>query len=98
MHHTIPFVSSCAQFNLQEMALILWAFAKVQQGDNVLFGMVAKELMRQTKTRVMGVVGGGGGLLGGMGEESMEGGRGVHIATNYKLVFTLVKISPTLLD
>jgi hypothetical protein len=40
-----------------------------------LFCKVARE-MKQTNTRVMGIFGGGGGLLWGMGEDPMEGGRG----------------------
>ncbi len=63
----------------QEMALILWAFAKVQWGDNGLFGMVARELMWQTNTGVVGVVGGGGELLGGIGKDPMESCGGVLI-------------------
>ncbi len=60
---------------------ILWAFAKVQWGDEGLFGMVAWEWMRQTNARAMGIIGGGGGvgLLGGMGKDPMEGSRGVLI-------------------
>lgn len=46
--------------NAQEMASILWAYAKVRRGDDELFGTVARELMRQTPA-VGGVVGGGGG-------------------------------------
>ncbi len=61
--------------------LILWALAKVQQGEDGLFGTVARELMRPTNSGVMGVIGGGGELLGGMGKDSMEGGWGVLIVT-----------------
>jgi hypothetical protein len=69
VHHQqlrIRFVYMHTQFNPQEMVLILWAFNKVQRGGNIMFGTVARELMRQTNTGVMGVVGGGGGILGGM--------------------------------
>jgi hypothetical protein len=61
-HHQllhILFVSLHAHFNPQEMVPILWAFAKVRRGDDVLFGMVARVLMRQTNAGVVGVVGGG---------------------------------------
>jgi hypothetical protein len=77
------FVFSRAQFDPQEMATILWAFSKVQRGEDVLFGTVARELMKQMNAGVVGVVGGDGGLLGGMGRDSMEGGREVLIVTNY---------------
>jgi hypothetical protein len=39
--------------------------------------MVTRELMRQTNAGVEGVVGEGGRAFGGMGEDSMKGGRGV---------------------
>ncbi len=48
-----------------------------------MFGMVARELMRQTNAGVAGVVGRGGGFLGALGKDSMEGGREVLIVTNY---------------
>eukprot|EP00578_Thalassiosira_sp_NH16_P000781 CAMPEP_0181141396 /NCGR_PEP_ID=MMETSP1071-20121207/35800_1 /TAXON_ID=35127 /ORGANISM="Thalassiosira sp., Strain NH16" /LENGTH=1329 /DNA_ID=CAMNT_0023228381 /DNA_START=239 /DNA_END=4228 /DNA_ORIENTATION=- len=38
-----------AQFNPQEMASVLWAFAKAKRGDGALFDAVAEELMRQTE-------------------------------------------------
>jgi len=50
-----------AEFNPQEMASILWAFAKVRRGDDGLFDTVASALMRQTNAGVAGVIGGGGG-------------------------------------
>jgi len=36
-------------FNPQEMASVLWAFAKAKRGDDALFSTVARELMRQTE-------------------------------------------------
>ena len=36
-------------FNPQEMASALWAFAKSQRADSILFSAVAQELMRQTE-------------------------------------------------
>jgi hypothetical protein len=55
-----------AKANAQEMASILWAFAKVRRGDDEFFDTVATELMRQTTTGE--VVGGGvrneGGVIG----------------------------------
>jgi hypothetical protein len=59
------------------MALILWAFTKVQWGDNRLFDTMGRELMRQMNAEVGGVVEGGGGLFRGIGKDLMEGGRGV---------------------
>ncbi len=55
----IAFVSLCMKFSPQEIASILWAFTKVQQEDDGLFGTVARELMRQTQAVVVGVIGGG---------------------------------------
>jgi hypothetical protein len=43
------------------MALILSAFAKVQRGDDGLFGTMVRELMMQMNMGVVGVVGGEGG-------------------------------------
>ncbi len=37
-----------SKFNPQEMASVLWAFAKAKRGDDALFSNVAAELMRQT--------------------------------------------------
>jgi hypothetical protein len=37
-----------AVFNPQEMASVLWAFAKAKRADDALFSAVAEELMRQT--------------------------------------------------
>ncbi len=67
-------VSLRTQFNPQEMASILWAFTKVQRGDGRLFGVVARELMRQTNAGVVGVIGGGGGGTFGGHEQGMNGG------------------------
>jgi hypothetical protein len=41
------FVSFRTKFNPQEIASILRAIAKVQQGDDGLFGRVVREWMRQ---------------------------------------------------
>ncbi len=69
----IAFVSLRAN-NPQEMVLILWAFAKVRWGDNILLGTVARKLIRQTHIRVVGVVGGGGaGGFSGAGQEPNRG-------------------------
>lgn len=38
-----------ASFNPQEMASVLWAFAKAKRGDDALFSVVASELMKQTE-------------------------------------------------
>ena len=50
-----------ARANAQEMASILWAFAKVRRGDDEFFDTVATELMRQTT---------GGVVEGGVRNES----------------------------
>ena len=40
--------STSAVFNPQEMASVLWAYAKSNRGDDALFSTVAAELIRQT--------------------------------------------------
>lgn len=62
-----------AEFNPQEMASILWAYAKVRRGDDGLFDTVASALMRQTNAGVAGVVGGGGGRNGPGGGGAVAG-------------------------
>ena len=47
-------------FNPQEMASMLWAFAKAKRGDSELFSVIANELMRQTEFE-LGREGGGQG-------------------------------------
>ncbi|KAL9182955.1 hypothetical protein ACHAXT_004234 [Thalassiosira profunda] len=39
-------------FNPQEMASVLWAFAKAKRGDGALFNVVAEELMKQTESEM----------------------------------------------
>eukprot|EP00571_Detonula_confervacea_P017812 CAMPEP_0172298486 /NCGR_PEP_ID=MMETSP1058-20130122/1119_1 /TAXON_ID=83371 /ORGANISM="Detonula confervacea, Strain CCMP 353" /LENGTH=1283 /DNA_ID=CAMNT_0013007761 /DNA_START=130 /DNA_END=3978 /DNA_ORIENTATION=- len=41
-----------ATFNPQEMASVLWAFAKAKRGDATLFDNVGNELMRQTESEL----------------------------------------------
>ena len=62
-----------SEFNPQEMASILWAFAKVRRGDDGLFDTVASALMRQTNDGVAGVVGVGGGKNGAGGGGAVAG-------------------------
>ena len=45
---TTTAVAPSTAANSQEMASLLWAFAKAGRGDDTLFSIVAQELMRQT--------------------------------------------------
>jgi hypothetical protein len=61
-----------AKFNPQEMFLILWAFAKVQQCDDRLFGMVAREWTRQMNAGVVRIVREGGGFEGAWAKTKLK--------------------------
>ena len=62
-----------AAFNPQEMASILWAFAKSKRGDEVLFDIVAKELLRQTKIELE---------MGGQGPKPQGASSFLHLCTS----------------
>lgn len=59
-----------AAFNPQEMASILWAFAKSKRGDEILFDIVANELLRQTKIEL---------AMGGQGPKPQGASSFVHL-------------------
>lgn len=63
-------------FNPQEMASILWAFAKSKRGDERLFDIVAKELLRQTKIELE---------MGGQGPKPQGASSFLHLCESVPL-------------